>query len=338
MVSDPIPRESMKRGLVLLLKVSMSAGILSWIFTFVPVGETLSALRSSRTGLFLAAVLVTLSANGAASLRMRRLIANQGMSISAPRIFSINLVSNFYGMFLPGSLAGGAVRWHRLYLADRNGVGAFIAIVLNRFLLTTMTVALGAVYWASTGRHQSDDTVGIILFGILAGLLLLQGILVSGLASPSFRAAPGSDEGGVKGFRVRILNVLAALSRYRDLPRSELLGVAGLAVLEDLLGLASFYLMSLSAGISVPLLHLGWVRSFLILITMVPISFLGIGIQEGTLIPLLGRYGVPGPEAVAFSFLLVARAIVIAFAGGVLEARNVFFPDAGAGIPEKEDP
>jgi uncharacterized protein (TIRG00374 family) len=316
----------MKRWLSWLFKLSVSVGILYYIFTIVPVGEVFTALRSSRIGFFLVALSFMFMANVASALRMRQLTTCQGMSVSVSRIFEINLISNFYGMFLPGSLAGGAVRWRKLYLADKNASGAFIAIILSRFLLTTITVALGVVFWLSAGQLHSNRIVGLVLLGILVGLLLLQGVLVSGIVSLPFNADMGSEARGGSRLLVHAINVLGALRRYRDLPRIAFLKISVLALIDDLLGIVSFYFVSLSVGIDVPLVHLGWVRSFLQLITMVPVSFFGIGIQEGTLITLLGNYGVPGAEAVAFSFVLVARSIVIAFAGGVLELRNFLVP------------
>jgi glycosyltransferase 2 family protein len=309
-----------------LFKLSVSGGILYYIFTIVPVAEVFTALRSSRIGFFLVALSFMFMANMASALRMRQLTMCQGMSVSVSRIFEINLISNFYGMFLPGSLAGGAVRWRKLYLADKNASGAFIAIILSRFLLTTVTVALGVLFWLSAGQIHSNRIVGLVLLGILAGLLLLQGILVSGVVSLPFNADMGSEARGGSRLLIHVVNVLGALGRYRDLPRIAFLRISVLALIDDLLGIVSFYFASLSVGIDVPLVHLGWVRSFLQLITMVPVSFFGIGIQEGTLITLLGNYGVPGAEAVAFSFILVARSIVIAFTGGLLELRNLLVP------------
>ena len=182
----------MKRWLLWFFKLSLSVGILYYIFTIIPVGEVFTALRSSRIGFFLVALCFTFTANMAASLRMRQLTRCLGMSVSASQIFAINLISSFYGMFLPGSLAGGAVRWRKLYLADKNAGGAFIAIVLNRFLLTTVNVAFGVAFWISAGLLHSNSIVGLILLGILAGLLLLQGILVSGIVSPPLNTDMGS--------------------------------------------------------------------------------------------------------------------------------------------------
>lgn len=331
------PPSSLRGRLGLLLKICVSAGILYWIFTFVSVQEIYDALRASRAGFFVASLGVALASVGAAAARMRLLTACQGMSVTAPRIFAINLIATFYGMFLPGSLAGGAIRWRKLYLVDRNALGAFVAMVLNRFLLTTMMVAVGAAFWALGGREQSDPRIGLVFFGLLAGLLLLQGVFVFGIAARSRHTGPASD--GVAGgdvrvgpgggdFRARIRKVAGALGTYRELSRGAFLGAVGLALAEEMLGVIAFVLMAMATGLSVPLLDLGWVRSFILLIGMVPISFFGIGVQEGALIVLLDAHGVTGAAAVAFSFLLVARTVLISLLGGLFEARDVYLPES----------
>lgn len=332
----------------------MSAAILYWIFTFVSLQEIYDALRASRAGFFVASLGVALASNGAAAARMRLLTACQGMSVSASRIFSINLIASFYGMFLPGSLAGGAIRWRKLYLADKDALGAFVAMVLNRFLLTTMTVAVGAGFWTMAGREQSDVRIGLVFFGLLAGLLVFQVAVALGVAAPTPRAGPEgpphagpdapthaapdapthaasrSDEEVAGGsLRARVRKAAGALGRYRDLSRGAFLGAVGLSLAEEILGVTAFVLMAAATGLSVPVLDLGWVRSFILLIGMIPISFFGIGVQEGTLIAVLDAYGVSGAAAVAFSFLLVARTVLIALLGGLFEARDVYLPARG---------
>jgi uncharacterized protein (TIRG00374 family) len=320
-----------------ILKAIVSTGLLYYIFTIVPVAGVLSAFRSARAYPFLIALGVNLFANLVASIRMRQLTGPQGMSVSTGKIFEINLIANFYGMFLPGSLAGGAVRWHKLYRIDGKAAGAFAAIVTNRFVLTMATIALGAVFWVVAKPYNPNGPAGIVLFSLLVSIFLFYAILIRSGGFSWEREHSENHACSQRGLRVKIGNLLFAMRQYSELPRRKRIRIAALAIAEETLGVASFYLISMSVGIDVPLVHLGWVRSFLMLITMIPISFFGLGIQEGTLIALLRDYGVPGEGAVAFSFLLVARSILLGLAGGTLEARNFLFPSKQEGLKMPED-
>jgi len=78
----------------------------------------------------------------------------------------------------------------------------------------------------------------------------------------------------------------------------------GLSLSMHLLGVLSFYAFALSVGVDVSFIIIGWVRSFIHIVTMLPISFSGLGVREGTLIVLLQGYGVSASDAVGLSFLL----------------------------------
>jgi len=134
------------------LKALVTSGLLYYVFSRIDLAEIVAAIASARMDLFAAAFLLVLLMNWVSSCRMKRLTERQGMTVSRRRIFEINLITNFYGLFLPGSLAGGAVRWNKLYKTDKNGTGALVAIVFNRFILTAATAATGMVFWVLAGK------------------------------------------------------------------------------------------------------------------------------------------------------------------------------------------
>lgn len=326
----------MKNKLSWVLKALVTSGLLYYIFMTIPVTEIVPAIYSARIHYFATAFFLVLLMNYVASCRMKRLTDRQGMTVTVRRIFEINLITNFYGLFLPGSLAGGAVRWHKLYKTDKNGPGAFIAIIFNRFILTTATAATGVVFWALAGNYKANDAAGLSLLGILASLLILQGVMVHGRISSWVERSIGGKARMPEVLRDKLRKLILSLSQYRDLPFASLLRLAALSFAEEFLGVASFYFVSLAIGIEVPFVHLGWIRSCILIVTMLPISFSGFGVREGTLIALLAPYGVSGTLAVAFSLLLFARTLLSAAIGGVLETANLLFPTKPARQQEAE--
>ncbi|HEV7715161.1 MAG TPA: hypothetical protein VGO53_06180, partial [Steroidobacteraceae bacterium] len=49
-----------------------------------------------------------------------------------------------------------------------------------------------------------------------------------------------------------------------------------------------------------------------------------IGVREGSLIAILGTYGLAPSLAVAYSLLLLTRTVLLGLLGGACEAWNVF--------------
>jgi uncharacterized protein (TIRG00374 family) len=258
------------------------------------------------------------------------------MTVTRRRIFEINLITNFYGLFLPGSLAGGAIRWNKLYKTDKNGTGAFVAIIFNRFILTTATAATGVIFWALAGNSKANDAAGLSLTGILAILLVLQGGMIHGRIFPWVEKYLGGKNRMPEVLQGKLGKLIVSLRQYRDLPLTSLLRLAALSFTEEFLGVVSYYFVSLAIGMEVPFVQLGWIRSCILIVTMLPISISGFGVREGTLIALLAPYGVSGNVAVAFSLLLFARSLLSAAIGGVLETASLLFPTRRKAIEEPE--
>jgi len=124
--------------------------------------------------------------------------------------------------------------------------------------------------------------------------------------------------------RAKTSKLLASTTRYRGLSQSELIYIFGLSLTTHLLGILTWYLLALSLWIKISFVNVGWVRSSILIIDMLPISFPGLGVGQGTLIFLLQLYGVSVINAVTLSFLLFASIILFGGIGGLLEAKVLF--------------
>lgn len=309
-----------------VLKALITAGLLYYILATVPIRGIVPAITSARMDYFTMALLLLLLKNSLASWRMKQLTSRQGMTISLRRIFEINLITSFYGLFLPGSLAGGAIRWHKFHQVDRNGLGIFLAILYNRYILTTATAAIGVMFWGLAGKYEAGLGPGITLLVLFLGLLTLQGMFVHEKLSAWAEKTVVDRIRMPETVRDKLRKLFLALSQYRTFPLATQLGIALFSLVEELVGIASFVCVSRAIGLEIPIVHLGWIRSCVIFVIMLPISFSGFGVREGTLIALLAPYGVAGTAAVAFSLLLYSRNLLFALSGGILETGALLFP------------
>jgi uncharacterized membrane protein YbhN (UPF0104 family) len=123
----------------------------------------------------------------------------------------------------------------------------------------------------------------------------------------------------------KIVALLNAVAQFKNLSLRYHLEILGFMFSYHIINLISFYLLALSLNLSVSILVFGWIGSVVTIFSMVPVSFLGIGIREGIFIYLLGFYGVEPPVAVALSFLTFFKLLIIAFSGGLLELKDFLF-------------
>jgi hypothetical protein len=94
-----------------------------------------------------------------------------------------------------------------------------------------------------------------------------------------------------------------------------------LAVVAHLVGVVGYWLIAQSLDMALSLPVAGWIRSAMILVTLLPVTIAGLGIREVAALVLLQHYGVGSDVAVAFSMLVFGATVVgIAILGGLIEA------------------
>lgn len=324
----------MKKWFSWILKLSITFGILWYIFTTIPISEVINSIALAKVSYIIIAMLITAFTIYVEAYRMKILTDKQGIWLSINQIIDINLITNFYGLFLPGSIAGGAIRWHKLSQPNNKWMEAFASISFNRLISTIVLVKVGILFWALDANSRSNYMIGSILFAIL-GVLIVTYFVVFDKKLSSFlqkytRKFNLSIVPGI--IRSKISKLLISTGQYHGLSRSLLIYIFGLSLASHLLGILTFYLFALSLGINISFINIGWVRSFILIVTMLPVSFAGLGVREGTLIYLLQPYGVLTTDAVALSFLLFTRTLLLGGIGGLFEAKNLLFP--GRSHPE----
>lgn len=323
-----------------LLKVGFALAILALIFSHISWLEVARALIAADPALVLGAMLVACVQMVTSAVRLKLLTDWHGMSLSVPLITRINFVTQFYGLVLPGELAAGAIRWHRLNQVERKGAQVFAALVFARLVFMAVLTMSGIAFLlldATARAHGVGMLVplGLILLGVTAltavgfNPTVLRRLLRLGRGLP----IPSLIWHGIE-------KVAAAAEHYHGLSWRRIGALIAVSFMENLLGIVHLAMMAWAIGLGIGLAAAGWLRSIVQIVAMVPISFAGLGVREGTLIVLLEPYGVAAAAAVALSFLLLARILVLAAIGGLLEGVRWLRPRtvlSSAAAPAEDD-
>jgi uncharacterized membrane protein YbhN (UPF0104 family) len=80
--------------------------------------------------------------------------------------------------------------------------------------------------------------------------------------------------------------------------------------------IASQYALALSLGVIVPVQYFALFIPLTALVQMLPISFNGLGVREGTFQALFSTVDVPGEQAVAISLLYYILRVITGLIGG----------------------
>jgi len=326
------------KKLLLIIKLLIPSGILYYIFTLIPFSEVITSITSAKVSYIILALLITPFGIYLAAYQMRILVDKQGMSLSTRDIIEINLITQFYSLFLPGSLSGGAIKWYKFSKSDKKPAQALTSIAFNRLIETIMLVLLGVLFWAFDVPFGSDYMIGLFLVAVLIGLLVTHFLVFDETIFSFLRARLSRVELFFvpRLLRNKVNKLLHSITQFHTLSRGLLIYIYSLNLIRHLLGILSFYLFALSLGIDLSFINAGWVRSFVGIISMLPISFAGLGVREGTLIFLLRPYGVSPADAVALSFLFFSKSLLVGAIGGLLEAKTLILPSGTKSVVKEK--
>jgi uncharacterized protein (TIRG00374 family) len=265
------------------------------------------------------------------SVQLALLAWKQNIPLSLWRLIVIDLNIKFYLLFMPGDLVGSGIRWYRLSQPNGKSSGALAAVAFNRLIDVFLIVFMGFCFLIISQQDSIQITTGALV--VMSAATILFWFLVTRLSMPlsikisDYRptSTPGSRLDWVLD---KSQKLLMAFSTYSSFSTWEMSGLMLFGILRNLIGVASFLALALAVGIDISYMEIGWIRSIVLLIALLPVAVAGgLGVREVSLVALLATFGVTPDLALAFSLLLLARGIVVGLVGGILEAINVFFLD-----------
>ena len=314
------------RRLRLFAKLAISGTLLVLVLRLVPISEIVGALRQTHLPLLAAAFPLLLAGPFVSAGRLRILTRALGMRSSLLQLVQINFATSWYGLIVPGHLAGGVIRWYRLARLENRSAEALAAVVLSRLNYLAMLSALGVLFLIL----DVGAAYGPVVLAGFAPLLLLVGMPVIA-RWPLWRSLARRVGDNFLG------HVLRAMGQYRHLTAGQAAALSGLSAFENLVGLALVLCLAASIGVDVPFLTLGWMRSVVQLLDSLPLSIAGLGVREASLLVLLEPYGIAGEKALAFAFLLLGRTLLLGLVGGVLEGIRVLTPGSAGRLEAAKD-
>ena len=297
------------------LRYVIGIGFLLYVFSLVPVTDVATAIRNSRPDYLLTALVVAMSLQWLIAYRLKLVVNALEVGYSTTELFAINAATRFYGLFLPGgNVTGIAVRFYKI--AGPQGMYAETAVTLySERVIATLTLCTVGLIFRALDQSAENLWVVPIMAAVLIGSLYLLAVLMGYAPLPFARLI---DRGVDRVGGSTLAKIRPAVARTRELPGNILVAILGLSFLIQLLGILVFMLIALSLGWNISFVSLGWIRSGLILATMIPISISGLGLREAGALLLLGAYG--GDEALAFSLLVFAVTVLFfALLGGAIE-------------------
>ena len=242
-----------------------------------------------------------------AALRWKIILADDRLPWAY--LVRLYMIGSFFGLFLPTSVGGDAVRAIATARSSNRTGRAIASVLIDRgfgVVATMLYAVLGfalepdsiAILAGDRIRWEAPNlaSIGLALAAVGVAALLL---------SRSARVVSVWHDG-------RVI--------FADLARSpQRLGkVLSLAVASQGLIVLLWYTLSRGMNLPLPGYMFLWAVPVVSLSALLPVTFAGLGIREGVWLVLLAGTAIPRANIVAFSLLYVVCNILVACTGGIL--------------------
>jgi len=306
----------MRKTAFLILKLGLGAAIFAFIFSKIPLLDSVKLLRGV-SGRFLAAAFLCLfMANALQVLRWQVVLKASGSSFSFLRLTAVNLVGIFFSNFLPGSVGGDVFKV--FYIVDPRQSGQIMsATILSRIvgMIAVLMLGLAVMPFASeafTGQPWwTSCGIALSAAAVVSGAILLPA--VQRLLTIALAALRVPDK--------HVAQLTSLLDPVRLWLRSARTVAATfvLALLYQIVGPVSvLYLCARSLGLALPIPSVAMIAVLANVAFALPISLNGLGVAEGVYVYLFMLLGAPGEQALLLALLFRVVCVTQALAGGVV--------------------
>ncbi len=306
-----------------LVKVIITAGIIYYLLQKIELKKITHVMFSANPLYIFLAIALAFIIRYITACQTRILLAHQKVFLPTFKVFSINLISSFYTLFLPGDLSGSVIKWHKLSKPGGQRAQAFSVIAISRLINTLVIIGVGLIALMINNPFKMANVNLLISTALVISLLLLLPIFNKPTSlfvekyfiNTVLKFSPALIEKKVE-------KTWSIFKKFQELSKQDLISVCLLAILIQVLGIINHYVLASSIDIKLSIIIFAWLRSATAIIQMLPISISGLGVREGTLFFLLSKYNVAGSDALAFSFLLFGMGVIVCLVGGVFELKD----------------
>jgi uncharacterized protein (TIRG00374 family) len=296
-----------------LLKVAVSLVLIIILLRSINLNALWEVVRNADPWYLLAAQIVLMLGVVVRAYRWQILVHDQRVDASLRELASLYFVGFLFNNLLPSGFGGDAVKMYELSQRSHQGAEAVSSVLVDRFmgLIALQMIGLVALVFSWQLVPSEIKVLTVLLFGVS----LLAAWVVSYRRLWEFLAerVPLFD---------RLLSIEAVhslVSSLQSYSGSALLRALGVGLVFNVLLIAANVLIGVSLGVDLPLAYYMIFVPLTSLVLILPISFAGLGVREGTYVVLFRQAGVAPEVALSMSLLVyVLGTVAPGLVGGVI--------------------
>ncbi|RPJ57335.1 MAG: UPF0104 family protein [Dehalococcoidia bacterium] len=281
-----------------ILKIVVSIGLLTFIFKTIDLQEFWQTIQKANLWWLATAVAVMMLGVVIRAFRWQVLLAAIGVSVSATELTLIYFIGFLFNNLLPSGLGGDAIRMVELNRYAKRASDTVTSVIVDRFMgisaLQVIALAALVTNWGIVPAWIAYLTVGVFLAELVMGYLLTNRQLYLNLRTrlPLFYRLTNIKFIG---------NLFESFQRY-PLPALGRSFLISLIFNVTLIIMYAFIGWTVNAPVSMA--QFAIIVPITSLLLLLPISFGGVGVREGSFLYFYMSIGVLEEMAVAMALLV----------------------------------
>ncbi|WP_148205170.1 lysylphosphatidylglycerol synthase transmembrane domain-containing protein [Candidatus Methylacidiphilum infernorum] len=319
-LEDPVAKEKKKKNfLALILKGLVSFSLLFYLGSKLSWDKFFSYCQTLNPWMLFLSFFFCAFQTLLSSLRWKILLTALNTEIKIWTAFQLAMIGKFFNALLPGGTSGDLLRiYYALKLFPGKKTAMSVSIIFDRFIEGVVLLVLGSIFGLLFYNQLAEKPLvqKAVLF-----LLLLTVLTLIFLASLRI-TLKGSIKLSrfffkkTKGLETVLEEILLALDAFKN-AYCKVFFACILSMGVHLAAILMFVFVAFSLHMQLPLWLLIVVMVEITLVVSLPISISGLGVREGSVLLLLGSYGISPELAVGFSLLSFAIGTLWSLVGGV---------------------
>lgn len=301
-VSQQIKKTDWPGGqLKFLVKAVISAGMLAWMLSRIPLGSLEATLITCQWTCLMAALGVVNACMLVSALKWQPLLYFHRIKIPFFRLLSYYYAGLFANNFLPSGIGGDALRIYDTARESGKTGEAAASVIMERLLASLALGLTAAVALLFAAKPGGGGYIPWVVGGITSVCLILTAVL---LICPFRRNSKAAQW-------------FKSLGKYRQSP-----GILGRVLVLSFLFQALLVLANIlvfqSLNTDIPVISHFLYIPVIMAVSMLPLSVNGIGIREGMYVLLYGYSGIDPATAMLGALLFFTLVTVTSLAGGMI--------------------
>jgi len=256
--------------------------------------------------------------------KFQALISSFSVSPGLWSLLRINLICLFYSIVIPTGVGVGVLRWYQMGRLGLDRTGASAVVVMERLLYLVITVLFVLVALVLSGDAAMEVfRRTLIPVSLLAGIgvAVFMGLFIiprlNRLALSLLRRV--EETRGLSSDRLMFLRsfFLRFAGRWKELADAASWGVAWQVVY-----CFRIYMIFLSLQIPMRMETVICVASLILLLQVLPVSYLGLGIRESAYAFIFMQYGLPPEQGVSVGLLSFLQMVFAGLFGWFLVLKD----------------